>query len=103
MKVLDSSEHQVNTQVPGRLSSSGLPNPWDDPDSPDRPNLTALGLRRWLNVGEKWVENHTLARRIPGQRKVGKYWRYEKAAIELQILATGQALKPIEMARKVRG
>lgn len=83
-------------------AQNNLPSLWDDPDSPDRPNLTALGLRRWLNVGEKWVDMHTHDGRIPGMRKVGRYWRYEKAAIELQILKTGQALKPVEEARNAR-
>lgn len=83
-------------------AQSSILNLWDDPDSPDRPNLTALGLMRWLNVGEKWVSNHTQDRRIPGARKIGRFWRYERAAIELQLLSTGQALKPVETAGKSR-
>lgn len=73
---------------------------WDDPDSPDRPTLTALGLQRWLNVGEDWVEKNTQAGRIPGQFKTGRAWKYERAAIELQKLTTGQVLKAPRKAGK---
>lgn len=65
----------------------------EDFDSPDRPILTALGLQRYLAVGDDWVEKNTLAKRIPGAFKVGKGWRYEKAAIDLQRLTTGQVLR----------
>lgn len=57
-------------------------------------NLTPAQLQDWLQVGEKWVEKNTQARRIPGQFKAGKYWRYERAAIEKHRLATGDVLLP---------
>lgn len=82
-------------------AQSNNPNLWDDPDSPDRPYLTDLGLRRWLNVGEEWVTKNTQARRIPGQKKMGRSWRYERAAIELQLAKTGKALLDPEKPQKV--
>lgn len=60
----------------------------------DRDILTPPQLVDWLEVGEDWVEKNTQARRIPGQFKAGRYWRYRRADIEKQILATGQALLP---------
>lgn len=56
--------------------------------------LTASDLGDWLQVGPKWVEKNTQARRIPGQFKAGRSWRYDRAAIEKQRLATGQILLP---------
>lgn len=64
----------------------------DTPKTPDI--LTPNQLADWLQVGEKWVEKNTQARRIPGQFKAGKYWRYDRAAIEMQRLKTGEALLP---------
>lgn len=66
--------------------------PQTTPTNPDI--LTPGGLVDWLGVGEKWVQKNTQARRIPGQFKAGKYWRYRRAEIEKQILKTGQALLP---------
>jgi hypothetical protein len=56
--------------------------------------LTPDALEDWLGVGEEWVTKNTQARRIPGQFKAGRSWRYRKADIEKQILKTGQALLP---------
>ncbi len=57
-------------------------------------NLTPEQLADWLQVGEKWVEKNTQDRRIPGQFKAGKYWRYNRASIEKQRLTTGSVLLP---------
>lgn len=65
----------------------------EDFDSPSRPILTGRGLELYLAVGPDWVEKNTLAKRIPGAFKVGKGWRYEKAAIDLHRLTTGKVLK----------
>lgn len=56
--------------------------------------LTPPQLADWLQVGEKWVEKNTQARRIPGQFKAGKYWRYDRLAIEKHRLATNSVLLP---------
>ncbi len=56
--------------------------------------LTAAELEGWLKVGPDWVEKNTQARRIPGQFKAGRSWRYLKAAIEKNILTRGEALLP---------
>lgn len=74
------------SQGQGRGNSSDL-------DSPDRPNLTRRGLERFLNVGQRWVERNTAARRIPGQHRCGREWRYKRADIEKAQLS-GQVLLP---------
>lgn len=66
--------------------------PQQTPSTPDI--LTPVALVDWLGVGEDWVEKNTQARRIPGQFKAGRYWRYRRSEIEKQILKTGQALLP---------
>lgn len=54
--------------------------------------LTAEELADWQKVGLKFVEKNTQARRIPGQYKAGRSWRYRRADIERQILKTGKML-----------
>lgn len=51
-----------------------------------------LALR--LNVSIKFVQTQTQARRIPGQVKVGRLWRYNRAEVEKAILKGGQFLRP---------
>jgi hypothetical protein len=40
----------------------------------------------------RWLEKNI--RRIPGRFKVGRFWRFRKADIEMQVLRTGQVLLP---------
>jgi hypothetical protein len=61
--------------------------------SPQDDVLTGPDLQDWLKVEEDWVEKNTQARRIPGQFKAGKYWRYLRTEILRNILATGQVLR----------
>lgn len=49
--------------------------------------LTPRQLAQRLNISLKWVEKHTQERRIPGQVKVGRVWRYEWVEIEKRIVA----------------
>lgn len=65
-----------------------------EPSADGRPAfLTPEELAAFLKVPPRWVEKQTQARRLPGQTKVGRYWRYRRADIEKQIL-TGEILLP---------
>ncbi|MFC1584630.1 helix-turn-helix transcriptional regulator [Fibrobacterota bacterium] len=55
--------------------------------------LNAHELAHKLNMSLKWVVKHTQTRRIPGQIKVGRLWRYRKQDIEKALLK-GQFLLP---------
>jgi len=35
-----------------------------------------------LGVSIKFVQKHTQARRVPGQIKVGRLWRYKRSTVE---------------------
>ncbi len=89
----------------GTMEHAGTPILPDDPDSPDLPNLTRRGLERFLNVGQRWVERNTAARRIPGQHRCGRVWRYKRADVEKAQLS-GQVLlpkvKPVTLGLKGR-
>lgn len=61
---------------------------------PTQEILTPEQLADWLQVGPQWVLKNTLARRIPGQFKAGRSWRYDRPAIERHRLATGEVLLP---------
>lgn len=56
--------------------------------------LTPDQLADWLQVGPQWVLKNTLARRLPGQFKAGRSWRYDRAAIEKHRLTYGDVLLP---------
>lgn len=58
-------------------------------------------LKTKVAMSKKWVETHTQAGRIPGQKQMGRAWRYEKTAIHAA-LASGQLLLPKSQALKVR-
>jgi hypothetical protein len=49
--------------------------------------LSAKELAKFLNVSLKFVEKYTALRRIPGQTKVGRVWRYDLRAIEKKLLS----------------
>lgn len=53
--------------------------------------LTPKELASKLNMSMKWVEKHTQSRRIPGQVKVGRVWRYDWVEVQRRML-TGQVL-----------
>ena len=55
---------------------------------------TPQELAERLNVSKKFVQNQTLARRIPGQIKIGRVWRYCRAEVEKAMLKGGQFLLP---------
>ena len=44
-------------------------------------------LARKLNMSLKWVVKQTQARRMPGQVKVGRLWRYNRFEIEKRLLS----------------
>ncbi len=54
--------------------------------------LTKDQFMQRYNVLEDWIQKNTQAKRIPGQFKVGKSWRYPLAEIQKNILKTGQLL-----------
>jgi|LFRM01.1.fsa_nt_gb excisionase family DNA binding protein len=60
----------------------------------DREYFTPHELAAKLNVSVKFVQTQTQARRIPGQVKVGRLWRYNRAEVEKAILKGGQFLRP---------
>ena len=49
--------------------------------------LTPKELSRKLNMSLKWVEKQTQARRIPGQVKMGRLWRYKIKEVEKRLLS----------------
>ena len=61
-----------------------------DPN-PDEPLLTPNELAQRLNMSLKWVETHTQERRIPGQVKVGRVWRYDWLEVRKRMFS-GQVL-----------
>lgn len=46
------------------------------------PELASL-----LGISKKWVEAHTQERRIPGQVKVGRLWRYNREEVLKRLLS----------------
>jgi excisionase family DNA binding protein len=48
---------------------------------------TPQQLAQKLNMSLKFIEKHTQARRIPGQTKVGRMWRYNRIAVEKRLLS----------------
>lgn len=72
----------------GAASSGAIP-----ADNPESAYFTPAGLAVHVSMSEKWVEKHTAARRIPGQTKMGRAWRYDKVAVQRALLA-GQLLLP---------
>lgn len=51
-------------------------------------------LSEMLNVSERFIEKHTQSRRIRGQIKVGRLWRYSKMEIEKALLNGKDFLLP---------
>ena len=49
--------------------------------------LTPKELAAKVNMSLKWVVTHTQARRIPGQTKLGRVWRYRRAEVEKRLLS----------------
>ena len=49
--------------------------------------LTPGQLAAKLNMSLKWVVKHTQARRIPGQTKFGRLWRYRRVEVEKRLLS----------------
>ncbi len=52
------------------------------------------------HMSRKWVEAHTQARRIPGQKQFGRSWRYLIAAVEAA-LQKEQFLLPAKKPNEV--
>jgi hypothetical protein len=59
--------------------------------SNDEVLLTPRELANRLQISIKWVEKQTQNRRIPGQVKVGRVWRYSWVEIQRRMLS-GQIL-----------
>ena len=53
--------------------------------------MTPKDLAEKLAMSLKWVVKQTQARRVPGQIKIGRLWRYRRAEVEKRLLA-GQFL-----------
>ena len=55
----------------------------------DKPSdfLTPRELADKIKMSVKWVTNQTQARRIPGQTKMGRLWRYRLTEIEKRLLS----------------
>lgn len=61
--------------------------------------LTPRELSTRLHMSLKWVEKHTQARRIPGQVKIGRLWRYDWMEVQKRILRGQLLLDAIEKKR----
>ena len=53
--------------------------------------LTADELATMLKVSRRFIETNTSARRIPGQIKIGRLWRYKKISVQKALIG-GQFL-----------
>ena len=53
--------------------------------------LTPRELADKIKMSVKWVVTQTQARRVPGQIKIGRLWRYRLTEVEKRLLA-GQFL-----------
>ena len=49
--------------------------------------LTPPQLAKKLNMSLKWIQTQTQARRIPGQVKIGRLWRYRRWDVEKRLLS----------------
>jgi excisionase family DNA binding protein len=49
--------------------------------------LTPQEVAGKLNMSLKWVTKQTQARRMPGQIKIGRLWRYRRTDVEKRLLA----------------
>ncbi len=49
--------------------------------------LTPKELAAKMNMSLKFVVTQTQARRVPGQVKVGRLWRYRRVEVEKRLLA----------------
>jgi excisionase family DNA binding protein len=54
--------------------------------------LTPQELAAKLSMSLKWVTKYTQARKIPGQVKIGRLWRYNRAEIEKRLLSGNEFL-----------
>jgi hypothetical protein len=68
-------------------------------ESTSRHLLTPRELAFRLSMSLKWVEKQTQARRIPGQTKIGRVWRYDWIAIEKRLVSGTLLLDRISMKR----
>jgi predicted DNA-binding transcriptional regulator AlpA len=59
------------------------------------PLLSPEQLANKLNMSLKWVEKHTQERRIPGQVKVGRVWRYNWIEVQKRMISGQVLLDPI--------
>lgn len=55
--------------------------------------LTPQALAAMMSVSLKFIIKQTQARRIPGQIKVGRIWRYKRSEVEKRVLS-GHFLLP---------
>lgn len=58
--------------------------------------LTPRELANRLHISLKWVEKQTQNRRIPGQVKVGRVWRYSWVEIQRRMLSGQILLEPLD-------
>jgi hypothetical protein len=58
--------------------------------------LTPRELANRLHMSLKWVEKQTQNRRIPGQIKVGRVWRYSWSELQRQMLSGKILLDPLQ-------
>ena len=49
--------------------------------------FTPQQLAAHVSMSLKFIVKHTQARRIPGQTKIGGYWRYRRSDIEKRLLS----------------
>ena len=49
--------------------------------------FTPNELAALLNMSLKWVVKYTQLRRIPGQIKIGRLWRYRRTEVQMRLLS----------------
>lgn len=63
--------------------------------------LTPRELASKLKMSLKFIVTQTQANRVPGQKQIGRSWRYQKAAIE-QALDSGALLIPKDVLNDIQ-
>lgn len=84
-----SASHLSNCPAPlRRAKGEQVPR---EPQGPEY--LTPQALAAMMSVSLKFIVKQTQARRVPGQIKVGRVWRYKRSEVEKRLLS-GSFLLP---------
>jgi hypothetical protein len=83
------------TAVRNQQASKNIEKSGTIPDGSDFISPKQLATR--LSMSLKWVEKQTQARRMPGQVKMGRVWRYHWVEVQKRMLTGQLLLEPIRL------